>query len=217
VQPTSGRLASLLLAAAIISCTRENASAEGGASSAPPPAPPAPVQAPDTFRVRLETSKGNVVVEVVRNLSPLGADRFYELVQSGYFAEARFFRVMPGFIAQFGMHADPAVNARWENRMIADEPVQTTNARGTIVFAKTPLPNTRSNQFFINLADNPSLDDMGFSPFGRVVEGMAAVDAIFSGYGERPDQGSISAQGNAYLNAQFPKLDFIRSATVIPR
>jgi cyclophilin family peptidyl-prolyl cis-trans isomerase len=167
--------------------------------------------------VEFETSKGNFVVEATRSLSPLGADRFHTLVDSGYFDEARFFRVLPGFIVQFGMHADPAVYERWRTRTFMDEPVKVSNTRGTIVYAKPPQPaNSRSTQFFINLGDNTgSLDPQGFSPFGQVVEGMEVVDKIFSGYGEEPNQGMIGTEGNAYLKKNFPKLDYIKSAKII--
>jgi cyclophilin family peptidyl-prolyl cis-trans isomerase len=156
-------------------------------------------------------------VEATRSLSPLGADRFHTLVDSGYFDEARFFRVLPGFIVQFGMHADPAVYERWRTRTFMDEPVKVSNTRGTIVYAKPPQPaNSRSTQFFINLGDNTgSLDPQGFSPFGQVVEGMEVVDKIFSGYGEEPNQGMIGTEGNAYLKKNFPKLDYIKSAKII--
>ena len=166
------------------------------------------------FRVAFETSRGNFVVEVKPSLAPLGAQRFRQLVDSGYFTDARFFRVLPGFVAQFGMHADPKVNAMWSEKTIADDPVIESNKRGTIVFA-TRGPNTRSNQFFINFGDNAMLDGQGFSPFGHVVEGMEVVDAIHSGYGDAPSQGQIAAEGNAYLMREFPQLDYIKSAKVV--
>jgi peptidyl-prolyl cis-trans isomerase A (cyclophilin A) len=184
--------------------------------SPPPPAAFVDPAAPETYRVQFETSKGNFVVEVTRSLSPLGADRFKTLVDSGYFNEARFFRVVPGFIVQFGMHADPAVNDRWRERRIMDEPVKMSNTRATLVYAKPGAPNARSNQYFINLGDNTqSLDPQGFSPIGKVVSGMNVVDAIHKDYGEQPNQELIGLQGNAYLKANFPKLDYIRSARII--
>jgi peptidyl-prolyl cis-trans isomerase A (cyclophilin A) len=137
-------------------------------------------------------------------------------VNAGYFKDVAFFRVLPGFVAQFGMHGDPAVNRQWEDKSIADDPVTQSNARGTIVFA-TSGPNTRANQFFINYSDNARLDGMGFSPFGRVVEGMSVVDSIYAGYGETPDQARIATQGNAYLQERFPRLDYIRSASIVRR
>ena len=198
----------LLLAAgvAVAACgTRESAKPTQTAAAA---------TAPDSFQVRFETSRGPFTVGVTRALSPLGADRFYQLVSTGYFTDVRFFRVVPGFVAQFGMNGDPKVNAQWSDRTIPDEPVKETNAKGTIVFA-TSGPNSRSNQLFINLADNPRLDAMGFAPFGRVVDGMAVVDSIYSGYGEAPDQQQITASGNAYLERMFPKLDYIKSAAIV--
>ena len=172
---------------------------------------------PDSFRVLFETSRGNFTIEVKRSLAPIGVDRFYELVQNGYFTDVRFFRVVPGFIAQFGMHGDPQTNATWMSSTLMDDPVAESNKRGTIVYATTPRPNTRSNQFFINFGDNAMLDAQGFAPFGHVVEGMAVVDAINAEYGESPDQPRIEAQGNAYLSDAFPRLDYIKSAKVVPR
>lgn len=169
--------------------------------------------APDSFRVAFATSRGPFTVQVTRALAPRGADRFYQLVSSGYFTGVRFFRVVPGFVAQFGMNGDPKVNADWSARTIPDDSVKTTNARGTLVFA-TAGPDTRSNQLFINLVDNSRLDAMGFAPIGRVVAGMSVVDSIYSGYGEAPNQDSISAQGNAYLERAFPKLDYITGARI---
>lgn len=170
--------------------------------------------APDSFQVEFQTSRGPFTVAVTRALSPHGADRFYQLVSSGYFTDVRFFRVVPGFVAQFGMNGDPKVNAEWTAKTIPDDSVKETNARGTLVFA-TAGPNSRSNQLFINLADNARLDAMGFPPFGRVVSGMSVVDSIYSGYGEQPDQTLIGAQGNQYLERMFPKLDYIKSATIV--
>jgi peptidyl-prolyl cis-trans isomerase A (cyclophilin A) len=169
---------------------------------------------PDSFRVAFETTRGNFVVDVVRAWSPRGVDRFHELVNAGYFTDIAFIRVLPRFVAQFGMHGDPAVNRRWEDRRILDDPVVQSNKRGTIVFA-TSGPNTRGNQFFINYGDNARLDGMGFSPFGRVVEGMSVVDSIYAGYGETPDQERVAAEGNAYLKRQFPRLDYIKSARIV--
>jgi peptidyl-prolyl cis-trans isomerase A (cyclophilin A) len=146
--------------------------------------------------------------------APHGVDRFHELVNAGYFTDVAFFRVLPGFVAQFGMHGDPSVNKRWDDRPIPDDPVVQSNKRGTIVFA-TAGPNTRGNQFFINFGDNSRLDGQGFSPFGRVVEGMGVVDSIYAGYGESPDQSRVGAEGNAYLKREFPRLDYIKSARVV--
>ena len=168
-------------------------------------------QAPDTFRVGFETTRGRFVVEAVRAWAPNGADRFYQLAQEHFFDESRFFRVVPGFVAQFGLHNDRKANERWEAAKLVDDSVRQTNARGTLVFTNSG-PNTRSHQIFINLADNSRLDKQGFSPFGRVVEGMAVVDSLYSGYEDAPDQQYIRTLGNSYLTRMFPKLDYIRTA-----
>jgi len=173
----------------------------------------APAQAPDTFKVLFDTTKGPVEVEVHRDWAPLGADRFYRLVKSGYFDGAAFFRVVPNFVVQFGLAANPAVTKKWDVK-IKDDPVKQTNRVGSIVFA-TAGPNTRTTQLFINLRSNSSLDGMGFAPFGMVLgDGMQVVEKINSEYGERPDQGSITSQGKAYLDAKFPRLDYIKKASV---
>ena len=182
-----------------------------------PPPPPKTVQPTgqvDSFRVSFETTRGTFVVAVTRAWAPKGADRFRELVQSGFLHEDRFFRVVPGFVAQFGLNDKPALNAQWEAKPIDDDPVTQSNARGTIVFA-TKGPNTRSNQLFINLVDNARLDGMGFAPIGRVVQGMDVVDSIYSGYGDAPDQTMIGSLGNSYLNRMFPKLDYIKTTKIV--
>jgi peptidyl-prolyl cis-trans isomerase A (cyclophilin A) len=171
-------------------------------------------KAPDTFKAQFETTKGKFTVEVTRSLAPNGADRFYNMVRSGYFKDIAFFRVVPGFMVQFGVHGDPAVSAKWRGANITDDPVKTSNKRGTITFA-TAGPNTRTTQLFINYADNAFLDGQGFSPFGKVVEGMDVVDKINSESGERPDQGAIQMQGNAYLKKAFSNLDYIKSARIV--
>lgn len=171
--------------------------------------------APETYKVKLETSKGDIVIAVTRKWSPKGADRFYKLVKIGFYDDCRFFRVLKGFMAQIGINGDPAVHKRWGEANIPDDPVVESNKRGYVTFAKTGLPNSRSTQFFINYGDNSRLDGMGFSPFGQVIEGMDVAESIFGGYGERPNQGQIQAEGNAYLNREFPKLDYIKKATVI--
>lgn len=178
-------------------------------------------KAPDTFKAEFDTTKGKFTVEVTRSLSPNGADRFYNLVKSGYFKDIAFFRVIKGFMCQFGIHGDPAISAKWRSANIQDDPVKGSNTRGTITFA-TAGPNTRSTQFFINFADNANLDGMGFSPFGKVSQGMDVVDKINNEYGEGaprgrgPDQGRIQGQGNAYLKKDFPNLDYINSVTIVP-
>ena len=177
--------------------------------------------APDTFKVQFDTTKGKFTVEVTRSLSPNGADRFYNLVRSGYFTDIAFFRVIPGFMCQFGIHGDPAVSAKWRDANIADDPVKGSNTRGTITFA-TAGPGTRTTQLFINFGDNVGLDGQGFSPFGKVIEGMDVVDKINSEYGEGapggngPNQGRVQMEGNAYLKKDFPNLDYIKSATIVP-
>jgi cyclophilin family peptidyl-prolyl cis-trans isomerase len=180
-----------------------------------PQSPALQAKAPDTFNARFETSAGAFTVQVSRAWAPLGADRFYNLVKNGFFDGTRFFRVVPGFVVQFGLSGDPAISARWHVASIPDDPVQQHNTRGTITFA-TAGPNTRTTQLFINFGDNLNLDGMGFSPFGKVVDGMQVVDKIYAGYGERPDQRLIEARGAAYLAAQFPKLDSIARATIVP-
>lgn len=171
-------------------------------------------QAPAEFLVRLNTSKGEALVQIHRNWSPQGADRLYNLIRIGYFKHIAFFRVLPGFIVQFGLHGDPGITRVWSNANIPDEPVKHSNKRGTLTYAKAG-PNTRSVQFFINYADNPSLDGLGFSPLGEVAAGMETLDAIYSGYGESPNQGAIQVQGNEYLKASFPNLDYILSAEIV--
>lgn len=191
------------------------------AAPATAPAPTAPAvdpgkvtndPAPEQFRVTFVTSKGPVVIEVTRALAPLGADRFYNLVKSHYFDGDRFFRVVPGFVVQFGLAANPKWDGPWEAATIKDDPVKSSNARGTVTFAMTSQKNSRCNQLFINLGNNQRLDAMGFAPIGKVVEGMHSVDELYSGYGERPDQDMIEHKGNEYLELLFPDLDFIKSA-----
>ena len=172
-------------------------------------------KAPAEFKVAFTTSAGNFIVQVHRDWAPLGADRFYNLVRRGFFTNASFFRVVPGFVVQFGLNADPAVNKVWEQAKIQDDPVKQSNKRGTLVFA-TAGPNTRTTQLFINFADNGRLDGMGFAPFAEVADGMDTVDKIYSGYGEQPNQGLITAQGDAYIAKNFPKIDKIKLARVVP-
>ncbi len=178
-------------------------------------------KASETFKVQFDTTKGKFTIEVTRSLSPNGADRFYNLVRSGYFKDIAFFRVIPGFMCQFGIHGDPNISAKWREAAITDDPVKGSNSRGTISFA-TAGPNTRTTQLFINFGDNRNLDGIGFSPFGKVIEGMDVVDKINSEYGEGaprgrgPDQSRVQGGGNAYLKKDFPNLDYIKSATIVP-
>jgi len=178
-------------------------------------------KAPPTYKAKFDTSKGAFVIEVHRDWAPNGADRFYNLVKNGFFNDARFFRVISGFMVQFGIHADPKISAVWRDADIKDDPVKESNKRGLVTFA-TAGPDTRTTQVFINFGNNTALDDQGFSPFGQVISGMNVVDQLYSEYGEGapsgqgPDQGLVQKQGNAYLAKGFPKLDFIRKATIEP-
>ena len=172
-------------------------------------------KAPATYRVKLDTTAGPVVIEVHRDWAPLGADRFYNLVKYGFYDNVRFFRVIPGFMAQGGMSGDPAIQKLWGRNNINDDPVKQSNKRGYVTFAKTAAPNSRSTQIFINYADNSSLDSQGFAPFGQVVSGMETVDK-FESYGRNnvPDQGMLGAEGEAYLKRDYPKLTVIKKATI---
>jgi len=171
-------------------------------------------QAPNEFKVRFDTSKGPFVAEVHRDWAPNGVDRFYELVQSGYYDQARFFRVVPNFVVQWGINKDPKVSEQWRQKTILDDPVKESNRQGYITYAKSG-PDTRTTQLFINLVDNASLDAMGFAPFGKVTDGMEVVRNLYSGYGQTPQQNLIQLQGNAYLESQFPQLDYIKTARVV--
>lgn len=173
-----------------------------------------PEEAPDTFKVRFEASNGTFVVQVDKAQAPLGAQRFYDLVRKEFFDEARFFRVIPGFVVQFGLPGDPEVAREWRTRVIPDDPVRTSNRPGTMTFA-TAGPNTRTTQLFINLGNNANLDGMGFAPFAEVVEGFEVVQGINAAHGERPNQGAIQSRGNDYLMENYPDLDFIRSARLV--
>ena len=177
--------------------------------------------APETFRAKFTTTRGDFVIEVTRAWAPNGADRFYNLVKNGFYDDCRFFRVVYGFMVQWGIHGDPAVAAVWRNATIPDDPVKQSNTRGMVSFAMSG-PGSRTTQVFINHADkNMVLDAQGFAPFGKVVEGMEVVNKIFSGYGEPPPKGHgpnqerIQKEGNAYLDKTFKKLDAIKSATLV--
>jgi peptidyl-prolyl cis-trans isomerase A (cyclophilin A) len=171
-------------------------------------------KAPETFQVLVNTSKGDFTVEVTRAWAPRGADRFYNLVKNGYYDNCRFFRVVKGFMVQFGINGDPQLNTVWRAARFADDPGKESNKRGTVTFAHAG-PDTRTTQLFINYADNAFLDPQGFPPFGRVTHGMEVVDAINDEYSEKPDQRRIQLEGNAYLGAAFPNLDYINSAVIV--
>ena len=181
----------------------------------------ATAKAPDKFKVKFDTTAGDFTIEVTRDWSPLGADRFYNLVQIGYFEDIAIFRAIEGFMAQFGIHGDPKVAAKWRGARLQDDPKgKASNVPGTISFA-TSGPNSRTTQMFINFGNNARLDGMGFTPFGKVVGGMDNVNKIYKGYGEGapsgrgPNQGKIQAEGNAYLKKDFPKLTYIKSVTLV--
>jgi peptidyl-prolyl cis-trans isomerase A (cyclophilin A) len=176
-------------------------------------------QAPATYKARFDTTKGVFVIQVNRAWAPNGADRFYNLVKNGFYDNIRFFRVISGFMVQFGINGDPKLSAQWREARIPDDRVSQSNKRGFITFA-TAGPNTRTTQVFINFADNAGLDSQGFSPFGQVVQGMDVVDRLNAEYGEGaprgrgPDQGRLQQEGNAYLQKDFPRMDFIKKATI---
>jgi peptidyl-prolyl cis-trans isomerase A (cyclophilin A) len=188
-----------------------NESRPSGASSA---------EKQDVYQVKFETSKGDFVVEVHPDWAPLGAAQFKKAVEAGVYNDARFFRVVDGFMVQFGIPGDPKLAAEWREKRIKDDPAQQSNQRGMVTFAMGG-PNTRTSQVFINFGDNSFLDSQGFPPFGKVIEGMDVVDALYKEYGEGaprgrgPDQGRIQMEGNAYLTKSFPKMDYIKTATVV--
>lgn len=204
----------LLLCATVLAQTKTGDSTKAGAAK-PNLLEPSTLtaQAPETFQVKFATTKGDFTVLVTRAWAPIGADRFYNLVRAGFYTDAAFFRVIPGFMAQFGLSARPDVSAVWRTAKIDDDPKGQSNTRGRISFAMAG-PKSRTTQLFINYGDNARLD-AGFSPFGEVTEGMDVVEKIYSGYGEQPNQGEIQAQGKAYLDASFPMLDRITSATIV--
>lgn len=177
-------------------------------------------KAPETFKVKFDTTKGEIIMDVTRSWAPNGADRFYNLVKNGYFTDIAFFRVISGFMAQFGIHGDPQVSAMWREANITDDPVKQSNTRGMVSFA-TAGPDTRTTQLFINYGDNSFLDGQGFSPFAKVTKGMEVVDSLYGDYGEGapsgngPNQGQIQMQGNAFLKKYFTKLDYIKSAEIL--
>ena len=206
-------VAPVLLALAGCGSSREPAKKEAEA-------PKKAEKAPDVYKVNLDTSKGAVVIEVRREWAPIGTDHFYNLVKTGFYDNARFFRVVRNFVVQFGIAANPDTHRLWENASLPDDPVAQPNARGTVTYA-TRGPNTRTTQIFINLKDNrQALDSRGFAPFGKVVEGMDVVDSFYNSYGDMPPQGQgpdpkqIQLRGNEYLESRFPRLDYIKKATI---
>ncbi len=192
-------------------------------TATPKPAPKAATEPMTTstnqYAVELDTTKGPIVIDVHPDWAPVGAKRFSELVEAGYFTDVAFFRVIGGFMAQVGLHGDPAITAQWRGKPIADDPAKESNTRGMVTFA-TSGPNSRTTQFFINFGDNSRLDSMGFAPFGKVRD-MTPVDALYAEYGEGgprgrgPSQAQIQSRGNEYLRADFPKLDYIKSAKIL--
>jgi len=177
-------------------------------------------QAPDSFKVKFQTTQGSFVVQVERRWAPNGSDRFFNLTKIGYFEEVAFYRAIEGFIVQFGIHGNPQINREWANARIRDDPVKSSNKRGSLTFAMSG-PNSRTTQLFINLKDNPDLDAQGFAPIGYVVEGLPVVDSLYTGYGEPAPKGKgprlrvLNSQGNDYLRGQFPKLDYILGASIV--
>jgi peptidyl-prolyl cis-trans isomerase A (cyclophilin A) len=209
------------LVAAALTVLAGCSSTEPAKKEAEAPAPKKAEKAPDVYKVLLDTSKGPVTIEVTREWAPRGADHFYNLVQTGFYDNARFFRVVRNFVVQFGIAAKPETQRLWENIELQDDPVTQHNRRGTLTFA-TRGPNTRTTQLFINLKDNSgSLDGQGFAPFGKVTEGMEVVDNLYNSYGDLPQQGGngpdpsqIQARGNEYLESRFPRLDYIKTAKI---
>jgi len=173
-------------------------------------------KAPDDFQVKFKTSQGDVIFDITRKLAPLGADRFHEAVSKGFYDKCRFFRVLPGFVVQFGINGDPDIQSHWRQAQIKDDPVKGSNIRGTLVFA-TAGPDTRTTQMFINFSDNSRLDRMGFAPIGKVVKGMDIVEKINAEYAQKPNQTFIQQDGNKYLEEVFPRLDFIEKATIVKK
>ena len=183
----------------------------------------APEPAPAQYKVLLQTTKGDVVILVHRDWSPIGADHFFELTKAGFYNNNAVFRALPGFVMQWGINGDPQVNKRWSEAAIGDDPPKVPNKTGSIVFAKTGQPDSRTTQVFINVGNNSaSLDPQGFTPFGEVIQGMENVMNFYTGYGEGqpngagPSQATIEERGNAYLEQSFPKLDYIKSARILP-
>jgi peptidyl-prolyl cis-trans isomerase A (cyclophilin A) len=207
----------ILMAICAFACTAATVPAT---KKAAPKAPPIPAE----YKVKFETTKGDIVIQVHRDWAPLGADHFYELVMKGYYDNNAFFRAIKGFVVQFGMNGDPKVTAKWNASPIKDDQPATKhpNKIGSVTFAQTSMPNSRTTHIFINVNDNAeALDSMGFTPFGEVISGMDIVNNLYTGYGDSPpsgtgpDQEALAHGGNAYLQKSFPNLDYIKKATVI--
>ncbi|MBL8951117.1 MAG: peptidylprolyl isomerase [Myxococcaceae bacterium] len=214
------RLVIVAVLALSVACNKKEGSAPSGGGGLSDPSKLTET-APATFKAKFTTTQGDFVVEVQREWAPLGADRFYNLVKNGYFDDTAFFRVVDGFMVQFGISGKPELNGVWRNARINDDPVKQSNTRGVITFA-TSGRNSRTTQVFINFNDNVNLDGMGFAGFGKVVSGMEVVDKLYKGYGEGAPQGAgpnqmkIQTEGNAYLKAEFPKLDYTTKAVIEP-
>jgi peptidyl-prolyl cis-trans isomerase A (cyclophilin A) len=210
-------LKTLGIAAAVAVALAAGATAQGASEKLADPTK-LTAKAPDTFKAKFDTTKGMIVIEVHREWSPNGADRFYNLVKNGYYDGVKFFRVVPGFVVQWGIHGDPSIANKWLQSNIQDDPmpVKQGNKRGFLTYAKSGAPNSRSVQLFINLADNSRLDGMGFAAFGKVVEGMDVVDKLNGEYGEGLTklQGRIAEEGNAFLDKNYPRLDGIKKAAI---
>jgi peptidyl-prolyl cis-trans isomerase A (cyclophilin A) len=205
------RLPWLVLCAVLAGCSpsEEPKKAEAPKQEAP---------APDVFKINLDTSKGPVVIEVHKDWAPIGVQHLYELIRSGYYDGNRFFRVTHPYV-QFGVNGDPKISGLWSTANLRDDPVKESNVKGMVSYAKAG-PNTRTTQLFFNMKDNKDLDERGFAPFGKVISGMDAVESFYSAYGDMPPRGQgpdpskIEVQGNSYLESRFPRLDFIKKATI---
>ena len=222
-------LLAVIAAFAVSACDKKSdAPAQSAAPAAAPATAPAASssllspekaneKAPEVFKAKFATTKGDMIIEVHRAWSPNGADRFYNLVKIGYFDGIPFFRVINGFMAQIGVHTDPEVNAKWHGMTIQDDPsAGQSNKPGYVTFAKTGAPNSRGTQIFFNFGDNSGLDPQGFTPFGRVIDGTPALGALNSEYGDSPDQGAFVNQGGAYIKPAFPRLDYVNTARIVP-
>jgi peptidyl-prolyl cis-trans isomerase A (cyclophilin A) len=201
-----------VIAAALAAATIFGAVACGGGSGGGSSTPPG--QAPATFSARFDTTKGPFVVKVDRSWAPRGADRFYNLVRDHFYDNQPIFRVVPGFVVQWGISGNPSVAQKWQNATIKDDPVNHSNDKGTITFA-TSGPNTRTTQLFVNLVPNPGLDTQGFSPFGTVTSGFSVFNRLYSGYGDNFDQAALTQNGASWAHQNFPKLDWIKSARLV--